>query len=156
MVLSLLVLALFVTVVTQAIRLKRLSDRWRTMFEASKGENVERMLLDHLKGRMELESRLDQDGQRLTKLEQKMTSAKRFAGLVRYDAFPDVGGQQSFALAVYDEQGHGFVMSSIVGRADCRVYGKELTEGRSHRDLTAEEQRAIEQAVRSRTSSATQ
>lgn len=83
---------------------------------------------------------------RIQHLEDDMLSAKRFVGLVRYDAFEDVGGNQSFALAVYDSEGNGAVLTSLVGRQDCRVYCKPLMNGRSERDLSREEQRAISEA----------
>jgi hypothetical protein len=65
---------------------------------------------------------------------------------VRYDAFEDVGGAQSFALALYDDQGNGAVMNGIVGRTDCRVYCKPLVAGRSPHNLSQEESRAISEA----------
>ncbi len=82
-----------------------------------------------------------------------MESAKRYVGLVRYDAFSDVGGQQSFALAVYDERGDGFVISSLVGRSDCRVFSKSISRGKADRELTAEEQKAVEEAAYKRSQS---
>jgi hypothetical protein len=66
---------------------------------------------------------------------------------VKYDAFEDVGGNQSFALAVYDDRGDGALITSLSGRTDCRVYCKPLIAGKSERNLSQEEQRAIQEAV---------
>ena len=79
-----------------------------------------------------------------------MESSKRFLGLVRYDAFEDMGGAQSFALAIFDENGDGTVVTSQVGRSDCRVYAKELNGGRAERELSAEEKEAIDAAAKRR------
>jgi hypothetical protein len=84
---------------------------------------------------------------RVTGLERKVQKSKRHVGLVRYDAFPDIGGHQSFAIAIYDDNGDGAVVSSIIGRADCRVYGKPILNGKAERNLTNEEQQAIYEAV---------
>lgn len=73
--------------------------------------------------------------------------------MVRYDAFEEVRGNQSFAMALYDDQGNGVVLSGIVGRTDSRVYCKPLVNGRSERNLSQEEQRAIEEATASRVKS---
>jgi hypothetical protein len=108
------------------------------------------MLLEHMAKSDDLASRADKAEERLKSLETKMESAKRFVGVVRYDAFEDVGGSQSFALAVYDEKGDGAVVTSMVGRTDCRVYAKEIKRGKSERELSAEEQLAITAAVKSR------
>lgn len=94
-----------------------------------------------------IEGELDALAGRVGVCESKLKSAKRYVGLVRYNAFDDVGGQQSFALAFYDEEGNGAVVTSQVGRSDARVFGKSLSGGRSEVSLTVEEEQAIEAAV---------
>ena len=79
-------------------------------------------------------------------LEAKVRTSKRHLGVVKYDAFEDVGGQQSFALALYDDKGDGAVLTGIVGRADCRVYAKPLVGLAADRTLSQEEQRALKDA----------
>lgn len=135
--------------VANALKVKRLQNRWRVIFDGAKGENIERMLLTHLRDRMELQAQIDELRKTSEILTEKSQVAKRYVGLVRYDAFEDVGGAQSFALAIYDEKGDGVVLTSVIGRADCRVYCKPLVRGRSERTLSQEEQRAIVDAVES-------
>ncbi|MEN6372028.1 MAG: DUF4446 family protein [Armatimonadota bacterium] len=67
-------------------------------------------------------------------------------GLVRFDAFPDVGGGQSFALALLDQNKNGVVISSLYGRTDSRIYAKEIIGGRSSHTLSDEEIDAVRQA----------
>ncbi|MFX8743303.1 DUF4446 family protein, partial [Acinetobacter baumannii] len=76
-----------------------------------------------------------------------MRQSKRFVGVVRYNAFDDVGADQSFSLALYDDEGNGAVLTSQIGREVCRVFGKQIHAGKSDYPLSAEEQRAIEAAV---------
>jgi Protein of unknown function (DUF4446) len=73
--------------------------------------------------------------------------AVRHVGLVRYDAFEDVGGRLSFSCAMLDAKGNGVVMTSINGRQDTRVYAKPVIEGRSAYNLSIEEEEAIRQAL---------
>jgi hypothetical protein len=73
--------------------------------------------------------------------------AVRHVGLVRYDAFEDVGGRLSFSCALLDAKGTGVVMTSINGRQDTRVYAKPVAEGRSTYNLSIEEEEAIRQAL---------
>ncbi|MGH2634896.1 MAG: DUF4446 family protein [Actinomycetota bacterium] len=73
--------------------------------------------------------------------------AVRHVGLVRYDAFEDVGGRLSFSCALLDAHGNGVVMTSINGRQDTRVYAKPIAEGRSQYNLSIEEEEAIRQAL---------
>lgn len=64
-------------------------------------------------------------------------------GIVRYSAFENVGGDQSFSLALVDERGNGAVVSGLHVRDDTRVYAKPLTQWRSSYSLSAEEQQAL-------------
>ncbi|HLA93489.1 MAG TPA: DUF4446 family protein [Actinomycetota bacterium] len=73
--------------------------------------------------------------------------AVRKVGLVRYDAFEDVGGRLSFSCALLDDHGSGVVVTSINGRQDTRVYAKPIAESRSVYNLSVEEEEAIRQAL---------
>jgi hypothetical protein len=68
-------------------------------------------------------------------------------GLVRYDAFEDVGGRLSFSCAMLDDHGNGVVMTSINGRQDTRVYAKPIVDARSSYNLSVEEEEAIRRAL---------
>jgi hypothetical protein len=74
--------------------------------------------------------------------------ALRHVGVVRYDAFGDMGGRLSFSAALYDDGGNGVVLSSINGRSETRTYAKALAGLRSEHNLSPEEQQAIELARR--------
>ena len=73
--------------------------------------------------------------------------AVRHVGLVRYDAFEDVGGRLSFSCAMLDDHGNGVVMTSISGRQDTRVYAKPVVDGQSQYNLSTEEEEAIRKAL---------
>jgi hypothetical protein len=75
-------------------------------------------------------------------------SALRHVGVVRYDAFGDMGGRLSFSAAIYDDRGDGLVVSSINGRSETRTYAKALVDLRSDHNLSPEEQQAIDAARR--------
>ncbi len=128
-------------------RQSRFIRRWTTLMSGSTNDNLETLLYDHLRERLRIEQELESLRSRTSELEKKMLSSKRFVGLLRYDAFDDVAGNQSFALAMYDDNGNGAVITSLVGRVDCRVYCKPLVNGRSDRDLSQEEQRAMQDAI---------
>ncbi|MBX3117632.1 MAG: DUF4446 family protein [Fimbriimonadaceae bacterium] len=146
LILSVLAILQFVWSWRTAQENRRMRTKWNALLEGQSGKNLEAVLYDHLRERLELEEQLRESQQRISTLEDKMMSAKRYTGLVRYDAFEDVGGSQSFCLAIYDDQGNGAIINSLVGRTDCRVYCKPLISGRSDRNLSQEEVRAIHDA----------
>lgn len=76
---------------------------------------------------------------------QKMTLNK--TAIVKYDAFKDVGGKLSFALAMLDKENSGFVLNAIHSREGCYTYIKEIVKGESYIVLGEEEKEALRQAV---------
>jgi hypothetical protein len=67
-------------------------------------------------------------------------------GLVRFDAFDDTGGGQSFALALVDEDGDGVVLTSLHSRQSTRLYIKGVRRGVADAPLSGEEVRALQSA----------
>jgi hypothetical protein len=71
-------------------------------------------------------------------------------GIVRYDAFEDMGGQLSFSVALLDERSDGLVISAINGRSETRTYGKPIRGGTSEHNLSREESESIAAAIEQR------
>jgi len=69
-------------------------------------------------------------------------------GVVRFNPFQDSGGDQSFAIALLDQRGSGVVVSSLHGRAETRIFAKQVINGRSNHSLSDEEQQAIREALK--------
>jgi hypothetical protein len=88
--------------------------------------------------------RLSAEDRRL--VEMMRGTVQRF-GLVRYDAFEDMGGHLSFSAALLTGDGDGLVITSINGRADTRCYAKIVKGGQSSHNLSGEEELAIRQAL---------
>lgn len=74
-------------------------------------------------------------------------NSARNLGVVRYDAFDDMGGRMSFSAAFLDDHGNGLVITSINARAESRAYAKAIKGGDSDHNLSAEEQAAIADAL---------
>jgi hypothetical protein len=71
----------------------------------------------------------------------------RHVGVVRFDAFEDMGGRLSFSAALLDGHGDGVVITSIIGRQDTRCYAKRIQNGTSIHNLSDEERQAIREAL---------
>ncbi len=73
--------------------------------------------------------------------------AIRHVSVVRYDAFPEMGGRLSFSAALLDDGGDGIVVTSINGRTESRAYAKGIKNGRSEQSLSPEEAQAVSSAA---------
>ena len=72
-----------------------------------------------------------------------LRGALRFQGIVRYDAYQDMGGQQSWSMAILNAEGDGAIITSLHARDHARVYLKEVVNGASGQRLSPEEERAL-------------
>lgn len=86
--------------------------------------------------------------QGLAQIRHDVTDALRHIAVVRYDAFPDMGGRLSFSAALLDDAGDGLVLTSINGRSETRTYAKGIKAGASEHQLSPEEEQAISFATR--------
>jgi len=79
--------------------------------------------------------------------ERRMDGCIAHTSVVRYDAMNELSGQQSSTVALLDEGRTGVVISSILHRDQARLYVKRVNEGRPDRELSPEEQEAVDSAV---------
>jgi hypothetical protein len=105
--------------------------------------------LQRAQGRLEqglrdLEALVERQGE---VTETGLRSSLRFQGMVRYDAYRDMGGQQSWSIALLDADQNGAVVTSLHARDHARVYLKEMAEGTPSQRLSPEEERAVALAL---------
>jgi hypothetical protein len=140
-------LVLLVLVVVLLRRTSRLDRRISSLTRAGDGKSLEDMLEAHLDKVYAVARELGELEVRTAILEREELGAFQRLGLVRYNPFEDTGGNQSFALALLDGRGDGFIVSSLHTRTATRVYGKAITNGRSEAALSDEEAEALRIAL---------
>ena len=140
------VLLLLLIVVLLTIRLGRVDRRLRGITRSEEGESLEGILGTHLEKVHGLGREVERLTARTGALEAAALRTFQRVGLVRYNPFEETGGNQSFALALLDAEGNGWVLSSLHARAGTRVYAKAIRGGRSDAGLSEEETAAIRQA----------
>lgn len=125
---------------------RAMAHRFQEQIEAIEGRDWEKVVAGYLEEiritterAKELAHRSEEVGRRLERTIQRV-------GVVRFNAFPDVGGDQSFAIALLDNHGDGVVISSLQGRTENRVYAKPLKRWDSTYTLSDEEKQAIAMA----------
>jgi hypothetical protein len=138
-----------VTAVALALRTNRMKRQYAVLSaadgEASFVEVVARKAEEVEALRREVE-RLADD---LRSTQRDLQMAIRHVGVVRYDAFGDMGGRMSFSAALVDDHGNGFVLTSVHARSESRSYVKQLRGGMAEVSLSPEESAAVADAVAS-------
>ena len=94
----------------------------------------------------DLEKKFENLSRELKELKKKNIFNFQKFGLIRFNPFKEVGGDQSFSIALLDGNNSGVVITSLYTREGNRVYGKPVKEGRSEYLLSEEEKEAINKA----------
>lgn len=137
-----IVLGLIITVILMARRQSRL-------LRGTQGESLEEAIQRQLDSAGETRVSIQQALQQGEDNTETLRQCLQRVGMVRYDAFPDVGGEQSFSLALLDTGGNGIVLSGLHSRHDVRVYAKPIIANDSPVMLTTEERKAVTNATTS-------
>jgi hypothetical protein len=143
MTLTALVTLLLIGWLVLALRVRHLSRQVTALTRGVEGQNLEGVLTAHLETVAQTVRRMETLEQAVGILQAQMPSCLSQVSLVRYDAFEDVGGEQSFSLALLDGQGDGVVLTSVYSRMDVRVYAKAIRNGQASHALSEEERRAL-------------
>ena len=83
----------------------------------------------------------------IQKINKKLESTYQKLGIVKYDAFNEMGGKLSFALAMLDDNNNGWIINAMHSREGCYTYVKEIVKGESYVELAEEEAKALDRAI---------
>lgn len=141
------IIILVLLIIILFAQISRLNKKYKSFMSGTKGLDLEHLLENYIKRVFEAESNVKQMEASITKLEKRSLKSLQKMSLVRFDAFENVGGELSFAIALLDLQGDGLVISSINSREESRVYAKPVSNGVSKFNLSEEEKTAVKTAL---------
>lgn len=145
--LAVIVIVQMIMILGANSRLNRMNKTVRQMLSGPGGEDLEVMLKRCLNESRESLVRCDDLGTRLEDASSAMRSCVQKIGIVRYDAFGDVSGAQSFSFAILDDYNNGAILTGLLGRHDGRCFGKPVTGGQTEQALSDEESQALQMAL---------
>ena len=140
-------LTAIVVVVLLIREVRFLRQPFRAMAELNDAKGTERALEELLKGVDENRAFLQKQAEELQRLYGMLERSYSAVGLVKYNAFEDIGGMQSYSLCLLTRKKNGFILTNLVGRNSTRGYALEVTDGNPSRKLSEEEQKALETAL---------
>ena len=146
-ILLILVVFLLVRSISYNMRLSRLERRYKIFMKGSDAQSLEKVFVRNFAQIDRLyEAKEDHDHDILF-LKKNMEKMFNKYGVEKYDAFDDVGGKLSFALALLDKENTGLILNAVHSRDNCFLYLKEIVKGESYVMLSQEEVEALRKAV---------
>ena len=124
-------------------RLSRATVAYRSLADEASGRPLGEVIVSHGERVRTVENRLAEVDGRFRQLADRSRGSLQHIGLVRFNPFEDTGSDQSFAIALLDDEANGIVLSSLQGRAGTRIFAKPIRGGQATHTLSDEEQEAL-------------
>lgn len=138
-----LILFLFISVIANKNRIKKLRDKYNRFMRGATGENIDYMIEGLLNKVDDLNRKNSDIENHINSLERNFLLCIQKVGVVRYNAFDDVGSDLSFSIALLDNNDNGLVFSGLYSRDSSSTYAKPVMSGKSKYALSVEELKAI-------------
>lgn len=143
---------LLILIVVAFVKIGKFKKKYEKFMLGKDGANLEKDIMTLYEDNKYMKLSIDRNREDIKELFKKHEKTFQKVGLVKYDAFTEMGGKLSFALALLDEKNNGFIINSVHSSEGCYSYTKRVLDGDSQIALSNEEKVAVERAVNGNTS----
>lgn len=147
--LAALVLILIIIMIINVVQMHKLKKNYQNFMTGKNGKNLEETILKRLDQVDQLIEANSLNQKNINRIFSNMKYTFQKVGLIKYDAFNEMGGKLSFSLALLNETNDGFIINAMHSREGCYTYIKEVVDGNSIITLSEEEEEALQMALKS-------
>ena len=142
-----LVLLTMILLIVFIVQMAKLKKRYKIFMQGNDAKSLEDTLVYRLEQVDELIEANASNERNIDMIFKNMKDCFQKIGLVKYDAFNEMGGKLSFSLCLLNEKNNGFIINAMHSREGCYTYVKEIIDGNSIIQLADEEEQALQQAI---------
>lgn len=142
-----LVLILIIVVIIQGIKLHKMSKKYKKFMSGKNAKSLEKDIIGLYEDNKFIKASAEKNKSDIRALYKKLEGTFQKVGIVKYDAFNQIGGQLSFSLALLDENNNGFILNCVHSTEGCYSYTKEIKKGMCEISLGDEEREALDVAM---------
>lgn len=145
--LAAVVLILLILTIVNVVQMRKLKKSYKVFMTGKNGKNLEETLIKRLNQVDNLIDSNNDNEKKIEKICKDMKFTYQKMGLIKYDAFNEMGGKLSFSLAMLNVRNNGFIINAMHTREGCYTYIKEIVDGNSIIVLSEEEKEALNRAM---------
>lgn len=142
-----LIVVLFFWIISVHMKYSRMRVSYLSFMKGKDGKSLEEIINDKFEELEELSDESMKNRAEIQKIKREMLSNFQKVGILKYDAFHEMGGKLSFALTLLDGNDSGYIINSMHSREGCYNYIKEIVKGESYIELSEEEMESLEKAM---------
>lgn len=141
------IIILFILLLITMIKDHNTRKKYKKFMDGENGKNLEKAILDKFSSIDTLEDDVVNINKELKAINAQLITAYQKIGIVKYDAFKEIGGKLSFVLVLLTAEDNGVILNSMHSTKEgCYTYAKEVVNGEVYVILSEEEQQALEEA----------
>jgi hypothetical protein len=141
-----IMLIMLILLIVTMVKNSGLRKKYNMFMDGEDGKNLEKAILDKFAAIDTLEGNVNEIYGNIKAINNQLITAYQKIGLVKYDAFREIGGKLSFVLVLLTEDNNGFILNSMHSKEGCYTYAKEVVNGEVFIVLSEEERQALEEA----------
>ena len=141
------ILLLLILVIVSMVRISKLNKRLARFMKGKDAQSLEKEIVGLYEDNKFLKNMVDNNKRDIRQLYKQLAKAFQKVGIVKYDAYQQMGGLLSFSLALLDEDNNGLIINSVHSTEGCYSYTKQIINGESKIDLGKEEAEALQMAI---------
>ena len=139
----LLIVVLLVLLIFLLVRYNQLNVSYQMFMKGRKAESLEEEIGALFDDIVSLKASTEKNRKDIKKIIENLRETYQRVGIVKYDAFKEMGGKLSFSIALLNDNETGFIINSIHSSEGCYVYTKEIVNGECAITLGDEEKKAL-------------
>lgn len=142
---------LLVLVIILMVKQNKLNKKYRKFMSGANGRTLEELIMARFSDIDAIKEDTKKTHSEIDKVKENLLVTYQKIGVVKYDAFKEMGGKLSFVLALLDKNNNGILLNSVhSSREGCYTYLKEIIKGESFLELSGDEKKALDMAIKSR------
>ncbi|HJC58536.1 MAG TPA: DUF4446 family protein [Candidatus Eisenbergiella intestinipullorum] len=142
-----LIIILLVLIIVQFSKLNKLQKKYAKFMKGKDAKSLEKAIEGLYDDNDHIKQEAEKNRKDIKDIQKKLEYCYQKLGIVKYDAFSQMGGQLSFCLALLNEKDDGFILNSVQSSEGCYTYTKEVKKGECAITLGEEEKKALDQAI---------
>lgn len=143
----LVIFILLIMNIVSLVKINKMKKKYNSFMKGSDGTTLEETIISRFRQVDDLKVKQELQEKDISALKANILKTYQKFGLVKYDAFNEMGGQLSFSLAMLDKNNNGFLLNTVHNREGSYTYVKEIFDGKSDINLSEEEERALDKAI---------
>ncbi len=133
--------------IVSLVKIKNIKKKLKKFMRGKDARSLEKEIIGLQEDNKFLKNMTDNNKKDIRDLNKRFEKAFQKIGIVKYDAYQQMGGLLSFSLALLDENNNGLILNSVHSTEGCYTYTKEVVNGECKLELSNEEKVALDQAM---------